>query len=591
MRRENYLVIGTRGSKLALVQTQLMADALRQAHPELQIDIEIISTKGDRILDVALSKVGDRGVFVTEIEQALCEGRIDLAVHSAKDLPSQLASNLTLGAIPARADPRDVLVTPSSPHLLTPSSFQILLAKNAHVGSSSLRRASQLRALRPDLRITDVRGNVDTRLRKLAAGQYDGIILAAAGLQRLGLSGLQIESEGARFDVRPFELDQMLPAVAQGALAIECRADDAAALHWLNAINDPITQACVDAERAFLRRLEGGCQVPIAAFAEMQGETLYLRGLLAALDGTRIVQGRRSGPSVDAMQLGESLAEQLLAEGGTAILAAAQRNAAAVARAEAANPLAGKRIVVTRPEEHANGLSEKLAALGAHVLRYPVIAYAVPEDQQPLDTAMQQLVRGEFTWLALTSAQAVRVMAAWLHIADKTLPTLKIAAVGEATASACKEALGVTPMYVPEQHDAVHLAESMKAARGQTVLLLNADIARPTLQQALEHNGARVSRVIAYRTVAATAPSEIDLPELLRHGEVDAITFTSGSTVRHFVERVGVDAVHASNAILACIGPLTAQGVREYNLGEPVLAAQATHEGLIHLLIERLKTK
>ena len=591
MRRENHLVMGTRGSKLALVQTHWVADALRLAHPELQITIETISTKGDRILDVALSKVGDKGVFVKEIEQALCDGHIDLAVHSAKDLPSQLAPNLTLGAIPTRADVHDVMVTSASLNVITPSLLHSqhafpILPNNAHIGSSSLRRASQLRALRPDLRISDVRGNVDTRLRKLAAGQYDGIVLAAAGLDRLGLSGQHFESEGAQFTRLPFELDQMLPAVAQGALAIECRADDTRTLHWLRALDDPITRACVTAERAFLRRLEGGCQVPIAAYAKVQANGLHLRGLVAALDGTQMVRGEQTGVLQDAEPLGITLAERLLAEGGAQILAAVQLQARPVSAPTPAQPLEGKRIVVTRPEVHANSLSDKLQALGAHVLRYPVLAYAPPEDDRPIDKAMHQLVAGEFDWLALTSAQSVRVIATWLSRLDKTLPALKIAAVGEATAATCKEALGVTPTYMPEQYDAAHLADGMSAARGQRVLLLNADIARPTLQQALVQSGAIVQRVVAYHIVPAPPPADIDLPVLLQHHEIAALTFTSASTVRYLVERVGAAVIRDSGAVLVCIGPLTAQAVREHQLGEPILAAQATHAGLIDVLVK-----
>ncbi len=589
MKRTNHLVIGTRGSKLALAQTDLVADALRQAHPELQIDIEVISTKGDRILDAALSKVGDKGLFVTEIEQALCNGGIDLAVHSAKDLPSQLAANLILGAIPTRADVRDVLVTPSSPTL---SPLHLRLSKSAHVGSSSLRRASQLRALRPDLRISDVRGNVDTRLRKLAAGHYDAIILAAAGLHRLGLRGPHIVSEDTQFDVLPFDLDQMLPAVAQGALAIECRADDVEILRWLSALDDPATHACVDAERGFLRRLEGGCQVPIAAYAEIQGERLYLQGLLATLDGSRMVRGAHAGQIVGAVQLGEALADQLLAAGGSTILDEVRRHVDSIAVPSTMRPLEGARIVVTRPEEHANNLNDQLEALGARVLRYPVIDYAPPEDQQSVNTAMHQLVAGEFDWLVLTSVHTVRVIAAWLHATDKTLPVLQIAVVGEATAATCIEALGVTPTHMPEQYDAAHLVEAMSAARGQRVLLMNADIAQLTLQQALERNGAYVRRVIAYRTVAAAkANIDIDLPALLRHGEVDAITFTSGSTVRFLVEHIGADVIRNAQVALVCIGPMTAQIVREHHLGEPITAVQATHEGLIGVLIKSVFRK
>lgn len=311
------VVIGTRGSKLALAQTGMMADALRRAHADIEVVTQVITTRGDRVLDVALSKVGDKGLFVSEIESALSCGEIDLAVHSAKDLPSQLAQGLTLGAIPARADPADVLVLRAPVSERNPLAA---LSQRAHVGSSSLRRASQLRALRPDLHITDVRGNVDTRLRKLAEGQYDALVLAAAGLARLGMGQTEFVSEGVSFTALRFDVDTMLPAVAQGALAIECRAEDTATLALLKSLDDLDTHACVLAERALLRRLEGGCQVPIAAYATLSQHKLHLRALIASLDGTRMVRAQGMGHMAQAIDLGTVVAEQLLADGGAAIV-------------------------------------------------------------------------------------------------------------------------------------------------------------------------------------------------------------------------------------------------------------------------------
>ncbi len=335
------LTLGTRGSKLALAQTHLVAAALQQAHPDLSIHIEVISTKGDRILDVALSKIGDKGLFVTEIEQALRDGRIDLAIHCAKDLPSQLMDGLILGAIPQRADARDMLVV-AQPRgsdrkpkmkavaLLDPRG---LVRHEARIGSSSLRRASQLLALRPDLHMGEMRGNIDTRLRKLAEGQHDAIVLAAAGLQRLGLITLDeantaqtFISDDAAFIALPLAVEVMLPAAAQGALGIECRAGDGRTRALLQPLNDPTTQACVTAERAFLRALEGGCQVPIAAYATANKDALHLRGLVASLDGAAMVRGEREGDVATAEQLGHALAQQLLADGATAILASLKPN-------------------------------------------------------------------------------------------------------------------------------------------------------------------------------------------------------------------------------------------------------------------------
>jgi hydroxymethylbilane synthase len=337
------LVIGTRGSKLALTQAHMVAADLRAAHPGLEVELTIISTKGDRILDVALSAVGDKGLFVKELEVALLDGTIDLAVHSGKDLPSLVPDGLTLAAFPHRADVRDVLVRCAQARVQTsyPESAtaqcSILdhLPQRARVGTSSLRRACQLRALRPDLNVLDVRGNVDTRLRKLAEGQFDALVLAAAGLDRLGIRDWRChESEApARqstdsqiqfpITITPIPVDLMLPAVAQGALAIEARADDTRTLSLLAALDDPATRAAVLAERAFLRRLEGGCQVPIAGHATFTGhqnQQLVMHGLVGSLDGSSVVCGVCTGDPADPATLGVALAEELLARGADVIL-------------------------------------------------------------------------------------------------------------------------------------------------------------------------------------------------------------------------------------------------------------------------------
>ncbi len=296
------VVIGTRSSKLALVQTNYVRDALLAHWPGLEVGIEHITTKGDVILDRPLSAIGDKGLFVTEIEDAMRAGRIDLAVHSAKDLPSELPPDMTLAAIPIREDPRDALIARDGLGLAA-------LPTGAHVGTSSLRRACQLRTLRPDLHITDLRGNVDTRLRKLREGQYDAIILAAAGLRRLGLESAITEL---------LDPTVMLPAVSQGALGIETRANDVAA-ELLAPLDHAPTRRAINAERAFLARIGGGCQVPIAAYAVLEGNTITLHGLIGARDG-RTVRSALLGTATEPATLGIALAEELLGRGGQALL-------------------------------------------------------------------------------------------------------------------------------------------------------------------------------------------------------------------------------------------------------------------------------
>jgi hydroxymethylbilane synthase len=310
---DQQIVLGTRRSKLALAQAHQVAADLRRHYPDLTVELREIVTKGDRILDVALSEVGDKGLFVKEIEVALANGEIDFAVHSGKDLPSVTPDGLTLTAFPKRVDPRDVVILPESAARPAPGSGLDVLPQGAKVGTSSLRRACQLKAVRPDLVLENVRGNVDTRLGKLDSGQYDAIILAYAGLSRLGLS------ERASVLLAP---DVMLPAVAQGALIIEARSDDSRTLDILSVLNDADTHAAVRAERAFLHRLEGGCQVPIAAYAQVTGgDHGHLHGLVGSLDGSTILRGERDGAVNDAETIGRTLAEALLDQGAAAILA------------------------------------------------------------------------------------------------------------------------------------------------------------------------------------------------------------------------------------------------------------------------------
>jgi hydroxymethylbilane synthase len=294
------LRIGSRGSQLALWQAHHISDLLRaQGHT---VELEIIKTTGDKITDVALAKVGTKGMFTKEIEEALLENRVDLAVHSLKDLPTELAAEFEIAAITPRENPRDVFC---SVHFAGIES----LPHGARVGTSSLRRQAQLKALRPDLRIYPLRGNVDTRLRKLESGEYDAIILAAAGLNRLGKTQLIRQ-------VIPAEV--MTPAAGQGALGIEIRNGDQATRQLLAFLDDASARATTTCERALLNKLGGGCQVPIGAFADMQQGRIHLNGLVASPDGTKILREARDGN--DSEKLGNEVGEILLRRGGDAIL-------------------------------------------------------------------------------------------------------------------------------------------------------------------------------------------------------------------------------------------------------------------------------
>ncbi|MES2720417.1 MAG: hydroxymethylbilane synthase [Pseudomonadota bacterium] len=300
------LRIATRQSPLALWQAHFVADALRAHHPGLIVELLTMVTRGDKILDTPLAKIGGKGLFVKELEVAMLEGRADLAVHSMKDVPMAFPEGLGLTAICVREDPRDAFV---SNHFADLDA----LPQGAVVGTSSLRRQCQLRRYRPDLLIKDLRGNVNTRLAKLDNGEYDALILASAGLIRLNMAG-RIRA------ALPETL--LLPAVGQGAVGIECRLDDARTRALLAPLNHLDTAICVSAERAMNTRLQGGCQVPIAGFATLRDGRLSLQGRVGSLDGSQLLQAEATGAAADAVLLGEQVAEQLLAAGAAEILAA-----------------------------------------------------------------------------------------------------------------------------------------------------------------------------------------------------------------------------------------------------------------------------
>ncbi|WP_348728262.1 hydroxymethylbilane synthase [Rheinheimera texasensis] len=298
--------IATRKSALALWQAEYVKARLEFFHPGLVVELVPMSTQGDKILDTPLAKIGGKGLFVKELETAMLEDRADIAVHSMKDVPVEFPEGLMLSTICEREDPRDAFVSNQYSSLNQ-------LPHGAVVGTSSLRRQCQIKALRPDLQIRDLRGNVNTRLAKLDAGEYDAIILAAAGLIRLGFQ--------ARIATY-LPVSESLPANGQGAVGIECRSNDAAVRALLAPLEHTATRQAVLAERAMNRALQGGCQVPIGAFAEIDGDQLHLRGLVGQLDGQQILQAEVRGAAIDGEALGQQLAQKLLAQGAGAILAA-----------------------------------------------------------------------------------------------------------------------------------------------------------------------------------------------------------------------------------------------------------------------------
>lgn len=562
------LVAGTRTSKLALWQTHHIIDLLAAAWPGLAVTIHDFTTEGDRILDKPLAAIGGKGLFTQELEAALLAGRIDFAVHSLKDLPVEETPGLTLGAIACREEVRDVLVARDGLTLAT-------LPPGAVVGTSSLRRQAQLLALRPDLDVRSIRGNVDTRVRKVLEGEVDATVMAGAGLARLGLDGYITEW---------FDLETMLPAPGQGALAVQCRAADADTLTLLAALDDADLRAAVGAERAFLHGLGAGCSAPVGAHAALVRDPgaaarIELSALLASPDGATVI--RLHGAGSDGPRLGRRAAQQAVAQGGAALLGRTPDAAHDVAP----GVLAGRRIVVTRAAEQAGDLSAALAAAGAQPLEIPAIRIEPLADAASLaafDAALAAL--DSYAWLIFTSVNAVHIFCDRAGGALRLPDGVRVAAVGSATAAALRER-GLRADFVPPKFVGEEIAAGLGDVQGACILLPRAESAREALPDLLAAAGATVDVLPIYRTL----PADIDAGALgLLRGGVDAVTFTSGSTVRSFaaaLERAGLGGLLAA-VPLACIGPITAQAVRSLGLQPAVVAETHTGEGLVRALAE-----
>ncbi|MFW5940453.1 MAG: hydroxymethylbilane synthase [Chloroflexota bacterium] len=554
------LIFGTRTSRLARWQTAYVVRQLEQAWPNLSCEIVPIVTRGDRVIDKPLPEIGGKGLFTAELEEALREGQIDLAVHSLKDLPVENAPDLTIGAIPQRASVQDGLVARDGHTLET-------LPPGSVVGTSSLRRQAQILAVRPDLCVRSIRGNVGTRVRKALEEDYDAAVLAAAGLQRL-----EMEDVASAW----LSLDVMLPAPGQGALAVQCRADDEETLRLLQAIEDPDTRAATTAERRFLQALGGGCSAPIAAFARPNGDgSLEMMALIAAPDGGQLI--RVQGEGNDARHLGESLAQKAMQQGAQAIL---DEITAKTSMSLQPRPLQDVRVVVTRARAQAPDLARRLSALGADPVLFPTIRIAPVADTTELDEAIRAL--SNFDWVIFTSVNGVSIF--WERIEalgkdEQAFEGVGVAAIGPATGQALAEA-GIEPDFVPDEFVAERIAEGLGDVSGLSILLPRAELARATLADMLAEQGARVQEIATYRTLPAIIGEE----ELSQLEDVDLITFTSSSTVRNFVDLVGGPKEirrRIGDAHIACIGPITAGTAAELEMPADIVAETYTMEGLV----------
>jgi hydroxymethylbilane synthase len=613
------LIIGSRGSKLALWQTNWVKSQIEKFHPGLVVEIEIIKTTGDKLTEASLAQIGGKGVFTKEIEEALLRRRIDLAVHSLKDLPTTLPDGLHIAAITEREDVRDALIVREGLRETVKSVRD--LPEGARVGTSSLRRASQLRHQRPDLRIVELRGNVETRLGKLEEGDYDAIILASAGLNRLGFSN-RITA--------PLALSEMLTAVGQGALGIETRADDQRANLLLEVLNHAPTRYATEAERAVLRNLGGGCAVPIAAFGHIKknrkGQKLILNALVADAEGQRVIRQQISGTPERAEELGAELAESLIAAGARELLprvgsqsqwvnqtisgAAETSNAkppeSGTTNAEppeggtsntipntARPPLAGRRIIVTRAIKQSGEMTRALEQLGAEVISCPTIEIREPTNWAQLDRALIHL--SWYDWLVFTSANGVEYFLRRLdelgHGRAELTPH-KVCAVGRKTAEKLKGE-NITVDLTPERFTAEAVVEEFikrfglrQRLRGSRMLLPASRTTRDVIRPALEKIGVYVEVVEAYQTVLPATPGQ-EVMKIFSAANADYIIFTSPSTVANLAAILETDhlAPQLANTRVACIGPVTAETAQLHGLTVHIQPEEHTGQAIVKAIV------
>lgn len=561
------LVIGTRTSKLAVWQTRRVVELLSEAWPGLECETRPFETRGDKTLDKPLPEIGGKGLFTLELEEGLRSGEIDAAVHSLKDLPVEDAPGLTVGAIAERADAGDCVVAQNGWTLET-------LPQGAIVGTSSIRRRAQLLTVRPDLDVRSIRGNVETRIRKVIEGRFDAAILARAGVERLGLIEHVTERLG---------LDVMVPAPGQGALAVQCRKGDKETLELVVAIDIPAIRAAVTAERVFLEELGGGCSVPVGAFS-VTGETappwkLTMHAVVASPDARGTIRLEQNGD--DPVELGRAAANAAIARGASDILLRIET--------ERQSPLQGKRVVVTRAREQAAALYEKLVELGADPILAPTIRIAPVEDDAKADAVLAAFP--SYEWVVFTSINGVGVF--WNLLAARGLDSsvfagVRTAAVGTATARALTER-GVAPDFVPGEFVGEEIAKGLDDVSAKRVCLLRAENAGRALVEILQSRGADVDDIAIYRTVPVDLePAAI---EELKRG-VDIVTVTSGSTVRAFVSAMKADDALAPalpDMRFACIGSVTADTARELELDVAVVAEVHTTDGLVDAMIDHFE--
>jgi hydroxymethylbilane synthase len=538
---------GSRGSALALAQTELALARFRDTFPELPTELVIVRTEGDVDRRSPLSDIGGRGVFTSAIEERILNGAVDAAVHSAKDLPTTLHPEAPIVAMPDRDDPRDVLV---SRHNTTLAS----LPANPIIGTSSRRREVQILRLRPDAQLVNIRGNIDTRLRKSQGEEFDAIVLAAAGLARLGWCDRISQY---------FTIDELIPSPGQGAIAIQAWAGSAAA-KFVSAIDDPRVSSAVNLERVFLASIGAGCSHPIGAFVSEQSGRFRLIAMLADATGSRIAAADEFLAAGDEMRHVADIACRLKAE-----IDPPHQSGSWEGWSANAGDLAGLRVAVTRPRRQAGQLMAVLSGRGAEPVSLPTIRVEPLPDTAELDGALRAAANGDYDWIAFTSANAVEAVVnrlSDLEIAATQFADVRIAAIGPATARVVGEA-GLNVTLVPDEASAEALATQMLAAieSGARILYPRSAIGRDTLPDALRGAGLNVDVIDAYQTLPEP---DIDpgVLDQIRQGAIDAIAFTSPSSIENLLFLLGDDREVVARVPAICAGLVTAKAAREAGL-------------------------
>ncbi|MFZ4739708.1 MAG: hydroxymethylbilane synthase [Bacteroidales bacterium] len=558
---ENTIRIGTRGSKLALYQAYRVKEELEGKYPEKTFEIIIIKTKGDIILDVPLSKIGDKGLFTKELEVAMFNNEIDMAVHSLKDLPTTFPEGAKLGAVLKRGDVRDALISINNRKLSDLTSTDI-------IATSSLRRKAQLLKINKDFNIVEIRGNVNTRIRKMQEGYCDVMIMAAAGLQRLEMS---------EFISELIDPEIMIPACSQGAIAIEIRENDPLIEDLLSKINDEETFITTSAERAFLKTLEGGCQIPVGSFSKVDGNQFHITGFISNIDGSQFLKESASANIENAVEVAVEIAKELFNNGGKEILETIRVLNLNAPKAEL--PLKDKVIISTRAIESGDSFPDLLKSQGAEVIALPMIEVY---PSQLNNTEKELLINlRDFDWIFFTSKNGV--INFFKQLSDlkgsTALPeNLKIAVIGNRTSSEL-DYYGYAPSFVSKGNTSEDfLDEFCKEIKPlhQRILLSLGNLAEDLLYNSLNKDNT-VQRINVYQT---DKPKSVDnsIIDLIRQNKYDLIVFTSPSTFHNFCLYADKDMIKELK--MASIGSTTTKAIAEAGYSPLLTAKMSNVEGL-----------